>query len=74
MAQQMLIPAEGVFGPNVAALTPFGSSFLRSVAAELRPRAARVVCIGYTAAPGDWLHNTPFSLALSRQRAQVACR
>ena len=74
MAQQMLIPAEGVFGPNVAELTPFGRSFLRSVAAELRPRAARVVCVGYTAAPGDWLHNTPFSLALSRQRAQVACR
>lgn len=74
MAQQMLIPAEGMFGPNVPQLTPFGSSFLRSVAAELRHHAARVVCLGYTAAPGDWLHNTPFSLALSRERAQVACR
>jgi uncharacterized repeat protein (TIGR02543 family) len=74
MAQQMLIPAEGMFAPNVPRLTPFGSSFLRSVAAELRHRAARVVCLGYTAAPGDWLHNTSFSLALSRERAQVACQ
>jgi outer membrane protein OmpA-like peptidoglycan-associated protein len=63
-----------MFAPDVPQLTPFGASFLHSVAAELRHRAARVVCLGYTAAPGDWLHNTPFSLALSRERAQVACR
>ncbi|MBV9804042.1 MAG: OmpA family protein [Solirubrobacterales bacterium] len=74
MAQQMLIPAQGMFAPNLPQLTPFGSSFLRSVAAELRHRAARVVCLGYTAAPGDRLQNTPFSLALSQERAQLACK
>jgi outer membrane protein OmpA-like peptidoglycan-associated protein len=70
--QQALVPTQGMFGPNVPQLTPYGQSYLTYVAKHI-DRAARVTCVGYTAAPGDNLSNDPFSLSLSRQRAEVAC-
>jgi outer membrane protein OmpA-like peptidoglycan-associated protein len=71
--RELLIPAAGMFEPNSPVLTPYGTSFLAYAAAHIR-RADQVVCLGYTAAPGGSLANDPFSLSLSRHRADIACR
>jgi hypothetical protein len=73
VGRALLIPAAGMFQPNSPALTRSGAAFLVFTAAHVS-HADQVVCLGYTAAPGGSLKNTPFSLSLAAQRAQLACQ